>query len=125
MTKYPRLRCPVCGMAVFLRNVEHGKMHSVDVLIYDMGGRGRIKIEKQIGDMELLDFWIQRLEEVLDWLDRLKGKVNLRIASPLVNLRASGASVTYVSTQIQERLRLSSTVDRVRLTSSRALLRIS
>mgnify|MGYP005805753441 CR=1 FL=1 len=121
--KYPRLRCPVCGMVVFLRNIDHGKIHDLDAFIYDIGGRGHIVVTKSIPMGNIVDFWINRLEEVLDWLDQIKGKVSLRVASQLVNLKVSGVSAMSVSTQTQEKLKLNSIVARVRLTSSKPLLR--
>ena len=120
--KFPKLRCPVCGMVVFLRNVQRGKMHNIDTFVVDFGGRGHCVYSKDVADMKILDFWIQRLEEVLDWLDILKGEVRIRIASS-PSLRVLDASVTSASIQTQERLRLSSTVDHVRLMSSKPLLR--
>jgi len=63
-----RLRCPVCGMLTFLRNI--GKEHEIEALLYKMGGRyphskrGILKIERQ-RPKDLRAFWIKVLEEVL------------------------------------------------------------
>ena len=69
--KYPKLRCPVCGMTVWLNNLVGN--HRVETFVYHFGiGRGKIKIEKPPVQEDLFDFWIQRLEGVIDWLKEQK-----------------------------------------------------
>ena len=101
--KFPKLRCPVCGMVVFLRNVQRGKMHNIDTFVVDFRGRGHCVYSKDVADMKILDFWIQLLEEVLDWLDILKGEVRIRIASS-PSLRVLDASVKIGRASCRERV---------------------
>jgi len=87
--KYPKLRCPVCGMIVWLNNLVGN--HRIESFVYHFGiGRGKIKIEKPPMQVDLIDFWIQRLEGVIDWLKEQKKQKNLltyQINNPKVRLR--------------------------------------
>lgn len=66
MTHY-RKRCPVCGMIVFDKNLE--TFHSLDIFEYNYRGRGRIDVrECAINEEKLRNYWISRLEEVLNYL---------------------------------------------------------
>jgi len=55
-------------MLVFLDKLE--RSHSLDTFEYDIGGRGHLTVTKMgISDNpRLIDYWIERLNEVLDEL---------------------------------------------------------
>lgn len=122
MTKIPRLRCPVCGMVAYLRNLERN--HRLDSFLVHYGGRGNIKWETVIPEGDnLIDFWINRLEYVITWLKNLrKSSLSLTI---IPNLTLSGASVPSVLIQRQARLRSSSQETSVTLKASKVSLKIS
>jgi len=71
MSRHPKLRCPVCGMQVWLRNVKEGKHHSIDAFVVEFLGYKNVKHHK-VTDPRQLDrlrqYWIVRLREVLVWL---------------------------------------------------------
>lgn len=78
MAKIPRVRCPVCGHLVFLRNVAPGRRHKIQAVVHYIYSRGRGKIrhkyvEEPLPD-GLIDFWLRRLEEVILYLRKLKPK---------------------------------------------------
>ncbi len=77
MAKIPRIRCPVCGHLVFLRNVMRGVRHKLQVMFHYITslGRGKIRhmyVEEPLPD-GMIDFWIRRLKEVIVYLESLKG----------------------------------------------------
>lgn len=67
MTKFPRLRCPVCGLLPWLRNLK--RFHSLDAYVQDFGGRGHCVYEREEVP-NLRGFWIKRLKEVIEWLEK-------------------------------------------------------
>lgn len=63
MVKNYRKRCPVCGMVVLMRNLH--RRHDLDAFEYIY--RGRIEVRKvEVNKDFLLNFWISRLEVVLE-----------------------------------------------------------
>lgn len=81
MTKIPRIRCPVCGMSVFLKNI--GVEHELGVMIYEIGGKqkgnikgrgkakGKIKVtkvDKIGGNNSLNEFWVKYLVSTLKYI---------------------------------------------------------
>jgi len=67
MAKYPRLRCPVCGMTCWSRNIKPGKKHKLEAFVIHLEGYKRIWHERK-ATPGLREFWIGRLQEVLEWL---------------------------------------------------------
>jgi len=65
-TSYPKLRCPICGMVVWLRNLD--RIHELDSFIVTYGGRANIDFAKQEYDPNLVHFWIATLESTLEHL---------------------------------------------------------
>lgn len=65
MVNYRR-RCVVCGMIVFLKNLE--RSHNLETFEYNYGGRGNIEVRKmvEVSKGSLINFWISRLEDVLE-----------------------------------------------------------
>jgi len=69
--KYPKMRCPVCGMVVWFRNLVG--FHPIDSFVYTFGiGKGKILVEKQSIPEGLIEYWIKRLKEVIAYLESLK-----------------------------------------------------
>jgi len=96
MVVYPKVRCPVCGMVVWLRNLNRN--HNPDFFKIYVGGYGGIRYEKTtpMGD-DPYDFWINRLEGVILWLKSQK-KQGLKLKSvELEGLRAWGISVSMMT----------------------------
>jgi len=68
MAVYPKVRCPVCGMIVWLKNVQGGKRHRIQMFKIHYEGYKKIYLTdaKWTGDFN--EFWIAKLLEVLNWL---------------------------------------------------------
>lgn len=82
MKKYPKLRCPVCGMVVWLRNLL--KIHPVDTFEYTFGiGKGKILVKKAKVSGDIYDYWIKRLKEVISYLEKEKNRKTLRVEIPI------------------------------------------
>ena len=106
MKKYPKLRCPVCGMCVWLRNLVG--FHKLTSWIVTFGyGRGKIHYAEQDMPEGLVDYWIRRLEEVISYLKSLKekssklrtqqfpSKLEIRqLEKPMLDLPVLGKSVS-------------------------------
>jgi len=74
MKKYPKLRCPVCGMVVWLRNLVG--FHPVDAFEYTFGiGKGKILVKHSQVSGDLIGYWIQRLKEVIVYLESEREKM--------------------------------------------------
>jgi len=78
MRKVPKVRCPVCGHIVFLRNVMPGLRHRLEAVVVKIKGLGRGKGFQNLYEYEvphgLEDFWIRRLKDVILWLESQKEK---------------------------------------------------
>ena len=91
MKPIPRVRCPVCGHMVFLRNVAPGLFHKLGAYIHTVtsGGRGKIKnhyVEQPLPE-GFEDFWIRRLESVIAWLKKLKqNQKQLSLSMPVTQV---------------------------------------
>lgn len=112
MKKIPRVRCPVCGHVVFFRNVAMGLHHRIETFVQTItsGGRGKIrnKFERQFPE-GLEDFWIRRLQEVINWLKQNR-RIAIQIPVEKTTLRkletvSSNASGIYA---LPQKVRLSS-----------------
>jgi hypothetical protein len=71
MKKVPYLRCPVCGKISLFRNFVG--FHDLGAFICKIKGLGRGKgfrntYENAQIKGNLIDYWIKRLEEVIEWL---------------------------------------------------------
>lgn len=110
MAEIPRIRCPVCGHLIFLRNVMAGVRHKVEVFVHHihrkLKGKGfdNVYTRQPLPD-GLLDFWIRRLEEVILYLKELK-KLEKRPSlslqpqdQPVLRSQVSPVSVRFVSPQ--------------------------
>jgi len=70
----PKVRCPVCGMQVWFRNLA--RKHKIEAFLVHFGSKGRRKgsiyYEKieTLGKDSLTDFWIKQLKEVLARLEK-------------------------------------------------------
>lgn len=86
MRKIPKIRCPICGHIVFLRNVAPGLHHRMETFVVKIKGLGRgkgfeNKYESEVPE-GLADFWIRRLEEVINWLKEQKSQKNVYLSLP-------------------------------------------
>jgi hypothetical protein len=102
MSKLPRLRCPVCGMYCYLRNLIKGLRHNLDICVVHYEGNRKIRWEKQPLPEHYIDYWIDKLEEVIDWLKGLKKTrrtvdITYPVRSPnlILERKFYDASVTY------------------------------
>jgi len=68
MAVYPKLRCPCCGMIVWLKNVHRGRRHNIEAFVIHYAGYKNIYLRKAKWKGDLNVFWIARLKEVLNWL---------------------------------------------------------
>jgi len=95
MGKNPKIRCPVCGMVVWLRNIDRHHIIESFVVHYVKGYRGKIIFEKAetTGD-SLYDFWINKLEGVIVWLKQEKLKLRIKSLTLEPTLRALVLSVS-------------------------------
>ena len=112
-------------MVVFLRNLK--RKHDLDSFIVNFGGRGNIvykKVEPE-GD-SLIDFWISRLEDVINWLKSLKRMGALSLSSPVAQLTlVSNVLEPSASILIPARSRSHSIAPTASLVSSKVSLKIS
>jgi len=103
MKKYPKVRCPVCGMCVWLRNLV--SFHKLTTWVVTFGfGRGKIHYEEQETPVGLEDYWIRRLEEVIKYLQSLKKvkeemptSLSMEAKQPVLQSLVSPASVRFAS----------------------------
>ena len=103
MKKYPKLRCPVCGMVVWFRNLV--KFHKIEAFEYQFGiGKGKIKVNKAVVTGSLIDYWIKRLEEVIDWLKSLKE------TSLTYQIKCSNVSETFALQKTESKSLLTKTI---------------
>ena len=78
----PKLRCPVCGMIVWLRNLLG--FHHPDAYKYTFGiGRGKIKVEKSPIQGDIYSYWIRRLKEVIEYLENERQKIHPTVEIPV------------------------------------------
>jgi hypothetical protein len=102
MKKYPKLRCPVCGMVVWLRNLL--KIHPVDTFEYTFGiGKGKISVKKAKVKGDIYDYWINRLKEVIKYLEKEKNKRTLQVEIPIK--KSSVVLATSVSPKMELKLK--------------------
>ena len=96
MGKLPKIRCPVCGMRVWLRNLN--RRHKIEswIVHFVKGFRGRIEYKKaETKGASLYDFWINHLEEVIIWLKVEKSRLKIQSltlkpqVSPVLGLSVS------------------------------------
>ena len=95
MGKIPKITCPICGMNVYLRNLDrHHEVQSY-IVHFVKGFRGKIIYEKAetTGD-SLYDFWINHLEGVIVWLKQEKLKLRIKSLTLEPTLRALVLSVS-------------------------------
>jgi len=104
MAEIPRIRCPVCGHLVFLRNVIPGLRHKVQAMVQHITSKGRGKIRHRYVEQDLpeglIDFWIRRLEEVIKYLQKQKGispSLLMEANQPVLQSQVSPASVRFAS----------------------------
>ena len=107
MKEIPYLRCPVCGKISLLRNFLG--FHRIDAFIQKIKGLGRgkgfsNKFEHTAIEGNLTEWWIKRLEEVIEWL-KTRRKASLTIRPSKVSLNktdqiSSNASEPSVSEEM-------------------------
>jgi hypothetical protein len=84
--RLPKLRCPVCGKLSFLPSFVG--FHKIDSFILKIKGLGRGKgfrntYERATVKGSLIDYWIKRLEEVINWLkNQKKVEISYQIKHP-------------------------------------------
>ncbi len=84
MSEIPRVRCPCCGMLVYLRNLK--RRHSVDSYVHVFGGKqadGKpVCYYQRIETPGLVSYWIRRLETVLLQLRAIELGTRQKIVIP-------------------------------------------
>jgi hypothetical protein len=101
----PKLRCPCCGKLSFFSSFVG--FHKLDAFILKIKGLGRGKgfrntYENAQIKGNLVDFWIKRLQEVIEWL-KMKRDPSLSMTTKKATLSEtqkanySGALETFVS----------------------------
>jgi len=109
MKKLPKLRCPICGKLSFFPNFA--KFHKLEAFILKIQGLGRGKGFKNVYERQipegLIQFWINRLEEVLKYLKKLREfKIEMEIPSQvkkteILTKKYSTALETYASPKME------------------------
>lgn len=89
MREVPYLRCPVCGKISLFRNFLG--FHRIDAFVQKIKGLGRgkgfsNKFEHTTVQGNLIQYWIGRLEEVIDWL-KSRRKATLTLPVEKVSLQ--------------------------------------
>jgi hypothetical protein len=101
----PKLRCPCCGKLSFFPSFVG--FHKLDAFVLKIKGLGRGKGFRNTYEPapikgNLIDFWINRLQEVIDWL-KMKRNPNLSMTKDKATLSQtqkvnySNVSETYAS----------------------------
>lgn len=91
MREIPYLRCPVCGKISLFRNFLG--FHKIESFVQKIKGLGRgkgfsNKFEHTKVEGDIIEWWIRRLEEVLEWL-KTRRKVSMSIKVEKASLQNS------------------------------------
>ena len=95
MSNIPKLRCPCCGMLVYLRNMT--RRHAIDSYVNTIGGKTKdgkpVCRYQKIVTEGLVSYWIKRLQIVLHQLEAIEAGTRQFIVLPLAMSNVSVSQV--------------------------------